>query len=140
MDLQSMTSPSYLVDGAPEESVLDPRALTIDVEAVRVEFPDKELHTVLAIALKVYNDLVLVPTQTTWRKEDGARRELEREVERCAMRQIAEQIRAGVCAAFGGSWHVVYGRDFGTYVTHKRQSFCHFKMDGADVVVWRHGG
>lgn len=127
-------------DDGNGEAELDPRAAALKVEPMYLDLPAEDLRVITGVALRAYNAYVLVPTSTTWRKEEGARRELERDVERTAMSDIAEEIKKEVCARLGGSWHVVYGRDFATYVTHKRRSFCHFQLDGADVVVWRHGG
>lgn len=123
----------------PEE-IVDPRAAEVVLEACYVDIPDSELTTIMGIAHKVYCDLVLSPTRNTWRKDEGSRRELEREFERTAMRDMAESIKREVDAKLGGCWHVVYGRDYGTYVTHKRLCFCQFQLEGANVVVWRHGG
>ncbi|CAD2216718.1 hypothetical protein AGDE_03680 [Angomonas deanei] len=123
-----------------EVEQLDPRANDVSRVPVYVDIPAETLRVILDSALRAYNEYVLIPTRTTWRKEEGGRRELERDVERTSLRELAQFIKKDVTAKLGGSWHVIYGRDFATYVTHKRMSFCHFQIDGADVVVWRHGG
>ncbi|AIO01924.1 dynein light chain-like protein [Leishmania panamensis] len=127
--------------GAEEEDVeLDIRASHVHMEALYVDVPAKELQLIMDSALRAYNTHVFIPTRTTWRKEEGSRRELERDVERTALSRIAEDIKKDITAKLGGRWHVIYGHDFATYVTHKRLCFCHFQIEGADVVVWRHGG
>ncbi|KEG08456.1 hypothetical protein DQ04_07151030 [Trypanosoma grayi] len=122
------------------ESELDPRVATLSRMAVCTDVPDETLQNIINIAVEAYNKFVLVPTRNTWRKEEGSRKELEREVERTAVRDIAQMIKKNVEAALGGTWHVIYGRSFATYVTYQTRSFCHFQLDGANVVVWRHGG
>ncbi|ORC78866.1 uncharacterized protein TM35_002251020 [Trypanosoma theileri] len=123
-----------------QDSELDPRAAAIARVPIYVDIPDATLQTIMNIAVEAYSKFVLLPTRNTWRKEEGSRKELEREIERTVVRDIAQMIKKNVEAALGGTWHVVYGRSFATYVTHQRRSFCHFQLDGANVVVWRHGG
>ncbi|CCW62149.1 unnamed protein product [Phytomonas sp. EM1] len=106
----------------------------------RIDIPQKQLRQIIDIALHVYNNLVLVPSRSTWRKVEGARRELEREIERTAMQEIAETIKKEVDRQLGGCWHVIYGYEFGSYVTHKSLSFCYFQLNDANVMVWRQGG
>ncbi|KAG5492733.1 hypothetical protein JKF63_01313 [Porcisia hertigi] len=125
-------------EGEVEE--LDVRASQVHMEALYVDVPAKQLQVIMNSALLAYNTHVFIPTRTTWRKEEGSRRELERDVERTAMGRIAEDIKKDITAKIGGCWHVIYGHDFATFVTHKRLCFCHFQIEGADVVVWRHGG
>ncbi|RNF02266.1 hypothetical protein TraAM80_06497 [Trypanosoma rangeli] len=121
------------------ESELDPRVATLSQVTIYTDVPHATLQNIINIAVETYNKFVLVPTRNTWRKEEGARKELEREVERSALRDIAKMIKENVESALGGTWHVIYGRSFSTYVTHQTRSFCHFQLDGANVVVWRHG-
>ncbi|EAN95175.1 hypothetical protein C3747_1g726 [Trypanosoma cruzi] len=118
----------------------DPRVANLSRVAVYIDVPDDTLKKIIDIAVEAYKKFVLAPTRNTWRKEEGARKELERELERTALRDIAEMIKKNVESTFGGTWHVIYGRSFATYVTHQTRSFCHFQLDGANVVVWRHGG
>ncbi|CCW69484.1 unnamed protein product, partial [Phytomonas sp. Hart1] len=106
----------------------------------RIDIPQSDLREIITIAQRVYNNLVLLPSRKTWRKGEGARRELEREIERTAMQDIAESIKKEVDQQLGGCWHVIYGHEFGSYVTHKSLSFCYFQLNDANVMVWRQGG
>lgn len=124
-------------DDAMDE--MDPRAAEVQLVPQYVDLPDQDLRAIMALALAAYNTHVLVPTRNTWRKDEGTRRELEREVERTAVSDMTRDIKRSIDAKLGGCWHVVYGRDFGTHVSHQSQSFCHFQLEGANVVVWRHG-
>ncbi|KPI86083.1 hypothetical protein ABL78_4844 [Leptomonas seymouri] len=126
--------------GGPDEEELDMRAMQVTMEAIHVDMPAKDLQVIMNCALRAYNTHVFLPTRTTWRKDEGSRRELERDVERTALCSIAKDIKNNVTERLGGCWHVIYGLDFATYVTHKRLMFCHFQLAGSDVVVWRHGG
>lgn len=141
----SVLSDMHLSDGFPHgdaegEDEMDIRASHVHMEALYVDLPAKQLQVIMHSALRAYNTHVFIPTRTTWRKEEGARRELERDVERTALSRIAEYIKNDITVKLGGCWHVIYGHDFATFVTHKRLCFCHFQIEGADVVVWRHGG
>lgn len=123
----------------PEQEELDPRAANVSRVAIHTDIADSDLQIIMDAALRAYNQYVLLPTKNTWRKEEGSRRELERDVERVAMCDIATSIKKEVSTKVGGCWHVIYGHDFATFVTHKKLSFCHFTLEGSHVVVWRHG-
>lgn len=129
-----------LDEGEEAESVLDPRAALLQCVSQYVDMPEADARVVMEVAVYAYNTFVLLPTRTTWRKDEGSRRELERDLERVHLREMAEDIQKGVAQRLGGTWHVVYGRDFATYVTHQTQFFLHFQLEGADIVVWRHAG
>lgn len=117
----------------------DPRVATIHREVLYADLPDTTQRAIIEIALSAIEKFVLLPTRSTWRKEEGVRKELEREVERTCLREIAHFIKTNVDQQFGPSWHAIYGRNFATYVTHERMSMVHFSLDGAEVVVWKHG-
>lgn len=123
-------------DGVVER---DPRAALIVKEVVYADLPDDHQKTIMEITTNAYEKFVLNPTRSTWRKEEGARKELEREVERTCMREIAQFIKTNVDQTLGSGWHVVYGRSWASFVTHERMSMIHFLFDGADVEVWKHG-
>ncbi|KAL7710135.1 hypothetical protein N2W54_008036 [Lotmaria passim] len=128
------------LNGGADDEELDVRASQVTIEALHVDMSAKDLQLIMGCALRAYNKHVFLPTRTTWRKDEGSRRELERDVERTALCSIAEDIKKDITEKLGGCWHVIYGHDFATFVTHKRLNFCHFQIEGADVVVWRHGG
>lgn len=117
----------------------DPRTALVLREVLYADIPDDVQKVVMEIALQAYEKFVFLPTRSTWRKEDGARKELEREVERTCMRDLAQHIKQTLDQQLGSSWHVIYGRSFASYVTHERMSMLHFQLDGADIVVWKHG-
>lgn len=121
------------------EEELDPRAAFISRLPVCTDVTEHDLQIIMDAALRAYNKYVLVPTKNTWRKEEGSRKELERDVERVAMCDIAASIKKDISSKLGGCWHVVYGHDFATFVTHKKLSFCQFTIEGSNVVAWRHG-
>lgn len=136
-DDDSTCSNSQEAEAAEDEMVA--RAGEIRLVPQYVDMPDADLLTIMRITLRVYNDLVLVPARNTWRKDEGSRRELELEIERTSLTEMTKNVKKAVDAKLGGCWHVVYGRDYGTYVSHQKQSCCYFQLDGANVVVWRHG-
>ena len=132
------TGQSTVSDGATQER--DPRAALVVREVVHADIPDDAQKKIMEIALVAFEKYVLWPTRSTWRKEEGSRKELEAEVERTNLRDIACSIKKEVDLQLGSTWHVIYGRSYATFVTHERMCFFHFTMDGADVVVWKHGG
>ena len=41
-------------------------------------------------------------------------------------KDLARAVKEGMDAAFGGPWHCVVGRSFGSFVTHESGSFIYF--------------
>lgn len=136
-DIDKSVSLKDFNDGREEE--LDLRSVNVSRVAISTDISDSDLQTIMDVALRAYNNFVLLPTRSTWRKEEGSRRELERDVERVAMCDIAHHIKKEIEIKIGGCWHVIYGHDFASFVTYKKLSFCHFTLEGAQVVAWRHG-
>ena len=123
----------------PNNVERDPRVALLRRTVVRADLCDEDQKQIFEIAINAYEKFVLFPTRSTWRKDEGARKELEREVERTSMRDLALSIKQQIDQQLGPVWHVVYGRSFATYVTYERMHFLHFTLDGADIVVWKHG-
>ncbi len=119
-----------------EQAEVDPRVALIKIEVVNADLTDELQQAVISIALSAIEKHVLAPTKKSAGEE---RKLLERELERTNMVQISRFIKEQVDLKLGNTWHVIFGRSYATYVTHERQSFFHFKLDDADVVVWKHG-
>ena len=115
----------------------DPRAALLKTEVVVSDVTDDVREKIIEIAVLAVELHVLVPTKKTWNNDE--KKLLEREIERTSMQAIARYIKREVDRELGASWHVAYGRSFATYTTYERQHFLHFKLDEADVVVWKHG-
>lgn len=120
-----------------QTSERDPRAALLKSEVVYADLPDPDQLTAIAIAVNAVEKHVLVPTKKTWNEED--KKLLEREVERTSMMALAAYIKKELDLQLGPSWHVVYGRSFASFTTHERMSFMHFKLDDADIIIWKHG-
>jgi len=71
------------------------------------------------------------------------RAEMEREIERGMMKEIAEHIKKGFDAISEGSgegtWHCVFGRNFGSFVSYEKHMFIHMTVDDAHIMLWKHG-
>ena len=132
------TKSSVAGGGTGEEPVeRDPRVANLPVEVQYADLPDDMQQKIIEIAGYAVEEFVLVPTQKPWRTEEI--KLLEREIERTSLREISHYIKKEIEKEYGPTWHVIYGRSFATYVTHERMNFFHFTLDGAQIVVWRHG-
>ena len=107
------------------------------VDVVRSEFSDDVLQQIIAIVLSAIDKFILTPTQVTLNPEQI--KLLEREVERTSLVPMSKFIKQQLDEHVGPTFHVVYGRSYGLQVTHERCNFAHLKIDGADIVVWKHG-
>eukprot|EP01060_Flectonema_neradi_P032261 TRINITY_DN5098_c6_g1_i1.p1 TRINITY_DN5098_c6_g1~~TRINITY_DN5098_c6_g1_i1.p1 ORF type:complete len:109 (+),score=24.23 TRINITY_DN5098_c6_g1_i1:44-370(+) len=52
-------------------------------------------------------------------------------------KSIAQYIKKEFDAKYNSKWHVVVGRDFGSYVTHEVKDFTYFFIDELAFLVWR---
>ncbi len=55
-------------------------------------------------------------------------------------RDIAAGLKKRMDRRYGGMWHCVVGRSFGTYVSHDARSFICFSLDHMTILLFRYGG
>lgn len=126
--------------GSSETSEPDPRTATLKIVVASADLDDTAQQQIIGFAVAAINKYVYMPTRKAANHEDVVDRPLlEREVERTAMSHMSRFIKEAVDSTLGGTWHVIYGRSYATYVTHERMSFFHCQINEADIVVWKHG-
>eukprot|EP01088_Endostelium_zonatum_P014297 TRINITY_DN3083_c0_g1_i2.p1 TRINITY_DN3083_c0_g1~~TRINITY_DN3083_c0_g1_i2.p1 ORF type:complete len:101 (+),score=24.72 TRINITY_DN3083_c0_g1_i2:26-328(+) len=54
-------------------------------------------------------------------------------------RELAKIIKTAFDKRYGGTWHCVVGRSFGSFVTHESRSFVYFSILGVAVLLFKHG-
>ncbi|KAJ1422222.1 dynein light chain type 1 [Ochromonadaceae sp. CCMP2298] len=54
-------------------------------------------------------------------------------------KDIAEIIKKQLDTAKGGTWNVIVGVSFGSFVTHETKTMCHFSIGNVAFLIWRHG-
>ncbi|CCK69430.1 dynein light chain KNAG_0C03200 [Huiozyma naganishii CBS 8797] len=52
-------------------------------------------------------------------------------------RDIASTLKKALDAEFGGPWHVVVGKNFGSYVTHEKAHFLYFYIGPLAFLVFK---
>ena len=52
-------------------------------------------------------------------------------------KDIAKHIKCQLDSLKGGVWHVVVGKEFGSYITHDRNCFIHFSIGDYSFLVFR---
>jgi len=52
-------------------------------------------------------------------------------------KDIAAHIKRDFDKKFGPTWHVVVGKNFGSYVTHETKHFIYFYIGTTAVLMWR---
>ena len=84
-----------------------------------------------------------VRDQSKGQRKPEERAEMEREIERGALREIAQYIKKAFDdiqeGPAQGTWHCVFGRSFGSFVSHERAMIIHVTVDNAHVLLWKHG-
>ena len=137
----SSATKSSTLGGLSEAIETDPRTASLKVEIVYADLDDDSQQVIIEGAVAAINKFVFAPTrkQATSTDEVVDRPLLEREVERTGMIGMSEIIKKYADEKLGPCWHAAYGRSFATFVTHERMSFMHFRVNDADVVVWKHG-
>jgi dynein light chain LC8-type len=57
----------------------------------------------------------------------------------CAGLACAEKIKRHLDAKWEPHWHVIIGRNFGTFVTHETKMFIYFYLGDKAVMVYKAG-
>jgi len=52
-------------------------------------------------------------------------------------KDIAAQIKKEFDRRYGPTWHVVVGKNFGSYVTHETKHFIYFYVGPLAVLIWK---
>ncbi|KAF9244089.1 dynein light chain type 1-domain-containing protein [Melanogaster broomeanus] len=52
-------------------------------------------------------------------------------------KDIAAQIKKEFDKRFGATWHVVVGKNFGSYVTHETKHFIYFYIGPLAILIWK---
>ncbi|KAI5117362.1 hypothetical protein M0805_002476 [Coniferiporia weirii] len=52
-------------------------------------------------------------------------------------KDIAAQIKKEFDRRYGPTWHVVVGKNFGSYVTHETKHFIYFYVGSLALLIWK---
>ncbi|KAH9829946.1 outer dynein arm light chain 8 [Rhodofomes roseus] len=52
-------------------------------------------------------------------------------------KDIAAQIKKEFDRRHGATWHVVVGKNFGSYVTHETKHFIYFYIGSLAILIWK---
>ncbi|KAF5316625.1 hypothetical protein D9619_006677 [Psilocybe cf. subviscida] len=52
-------------------------------------------------------------------------------------KDIAAQIKKEFDRRYGATWHVVVGKNFGSYVTHETKHFIYFYIGTLAILIWK---
>mmetsp|Transcript_10313 Transcript_10313/g.11373 ORF Transcript_10313/g.11373 Transcript_10313/m.11373 type:complete len:92 (-) Transcript_10313:61-336(-) len=54
-------------------------------------------------------------------------------------RNIAMHIKKAFDTRFGGTWHVIVGKDYGSYVSHETKNFLYFYLGEYAMLIFKAG-
>jgi dynein light chain LC8-type len=54
-------------------------------------------------------------------------------------KDIAQTVKEQLDTQKGGTWNVIVGTSFGSFVTHETKTISHFFVGHVAFLVWRHG-
>ena len=52
---------------------------------------------------------------------------------------VAQAVHESMGEKFGGSWHTIVGKSYGSFVTHETASTMSFSVGNVYFLCWRHG-
>ena len=58
---------------------------------------------------------------------------------RMAALKVAKEVKLAFDEKWGGSWHCVIGKAFGSFVTHETQQFMYFYVGDKAVLLYKAG-
>ena len=53
--------------------------------------------------------------------------------------QVAERVSQEFAEKYPGKWHVIVGKQYGSFVTHEASSMLYFSINGLIFLVFKHG-
>jgi dynein light chain LC8-type len=54
-------------------------------------------------------------------------------------KDVAQSVKAEMDSTKGGTWNVIVGTSFGSYVTHETRTMTHFYIGSVGFLIWRYG-
>ena len=54
-------------------------------------------------------------------------------------KDLAYHIKQELDKAKGGTWNVIVGKSFGSFVTHETKTISYFTIGSNSFLIWRHG-
>jgi dynein light chain LC8-type len=69
----------------------------------------------------------------------NALKSLEKSEKTVHYKDIAQLVKHDLDNQKGGTWNVVVGRSYGSYVTHETKTMSQFFVGNVAFLVWRHG-
>ena len=54
-------------------------------------------------------------------------------------KDIAKKIKNQLDTMRGGSWNVIVGQSFGSFISHESKTVTHFFIGNLGFLIWRHG-
>jgi dynein light chain LC8-type len=54
-------------------------------------------------------------------------------------KDVAQMVKKGLDTQKGGTWNVICGRSYGSFVTHETKTMTHFMVGNIAFLIWRHG-
>uniref|UniRef100_A0A7S2SC93 Dynein light chain n=1 Tax=Rhizochromulina marina TaxID=1034831 RepID=A0A7S2SC93_9STRA len=59
--------------------------------------------------------------------------------EKLHMKDLAEEVKKEFDAKYGGTWHVIVGKSFGSFVSHEVQCITYFFIGQVGFLIFKHG-
>jgi dynein light chain LC8-type len=54
-------------------------------------------------------------------------------------KDLAQSIKQELDKSKGGTWNVIVGKSFGSFVTHETKTISYFTIGSNAFLIWRHG-
>jgi dynein light chain LC8-type len=54
-------------------------------------------------------------------------------------KDVAQMVKQDLDNQKGGTWNVICGRSYGSFVTHETKTMTHFMVGNIAFLIWRHG-
>ena len=54
-------------------------------------------------------------------------------------KDVAQLVKGEMDAAKGGTWNVIVGTSFGSFVSHETKTMSHFFIGNVGFLIWRYG-
>lgn len=87
----------------------------------------------------MYSEMTEVDQGTVLEIASNALRAQEKSERTLYHKDVAQMVKHDLDNQKGGTWNVICGRSYGSFVTHETKTMTHFMIGNIAFLIWRHG-
>ena len=87
----------------------------------------------------VYTEMTEAEQSATIEIATNALKTLDKSDKAVYHKDVAQLVKTELDSARGGTWNVIVGTSYGSFVSHETKTMTHFFIGSVAFLIWRHG-